>query len=49
MEVAYTKKNVSYISPPGLPGGENSIEEGGHDRVKKLDRHNWMPQISPTA
>ena len=31
----------------GLPGKENSIKQGGHDRVKKLARHNWMPTDQP--
>ena len=30
-----------------MPGSENSIEKGGHNRVKKLTRHNWMPTDKP--
>jgi len=33
----------------GLPGGENSTEKGGHNRVKKLDRHKWMPTDQPNS
>ena len=32
-----------------MPGKENSIEQGGHDRVKKLDRHKWMPTDQPNS
>ena len=33
----------------GWPGGENSTEKGGHDRVKKLDRHKWMLTDQPNS
>jgi len=32
-----------------LPGRENSTEKGGHDRVKKLNRHKWMPTDQPDS
>ena len=33
----------------GLPGKENSIEQGGHDKVQKLSRHNWSARARETA
>jgi len=32
-----------------LPGRENSTEKEGHDRVKKLNRHKWMPTDQPDS